>query len=123
MMIIPVRIIPAVNGKFKNVASSSVCGTSVEAKKFHCLTLNCNISISFHRLLNIRQGKKRLQEKKIKAKAPPIDKERTPRNSDWIERYRTEKTEVSFLGEGARFMSVCRCSLGSKRFLPIMRLR
>ncbi|KRZ60243.1 hypothetical protein T02_1441 [Trichinella nativa] len=61
MMIIPVRIIPAVNGKFKNVASSSVCGTSVEAK--------------------------------IKAKAPPIDKERTPRNSDWIERYRTEKTE------------------------------
>ncbi|XP_003377279.1 hypothetical protein Tsp_01497 [Trichinella spiralis] len=30
-MIIPVRIIPTVNGKFKNVASSSVFGTSVEA--------------------------------------------------------------------------------------------
>ncbi|KRX26138.1 hypothetical protein T07_7165 [Trichinella nelsoni] len=35
--------------------------------------------------------------------APPIDKGETQLNSDWLERYRTEKAEVSVLGACARF--------------------
>ncbi|KRX14460.1 hypothetical protein T07_9857 [Trichinella nelsoni] len=37
------------------------------------------------------------------AEAPPIDIGETQLNSDWLERYRTEKAEVSVLDVCARF--------------------